>query len=46
MVLVFERMFLLAGLLFLGVLPLLIFLKSPDHDAAEQHKPVELHVEA
>jgi DHA2 family multidrug resistance protein len=46
MVLVFERMFLLAGLLFLGVLPLLIFLKSPDHEAIQQHKPVELHVEA
>jgi DHA2 family multidrug resistance protein len=47
MVMVFEKMFLGAGLLFLGVLPLLIFLKSPDHDeAAQQHKPVDIHVEA
>jgi DHA2 family multidrug resistance protein len=42
MVLTFEKLFLLAGIAFLFVLPLLVLLKSPDHDA----KPsVDVHVE-
>jgi DHA2 family multidrug resistance protein len=41
MVLSFEKLFLLAGILFLLVLPLLLFLKTP-----EQSGPVaEVHVE-
>jgi DHA2 family multidrug resistance protein len=43
-VLTFEKLFLLSGILFLGVLPLLVFLRSPDHDAAPS-KPAEVHVE-
>ncbi|HMI82975.1 MAG TPA: MFS transporter, partial [Polyangiaceae bacterium] len=42
MVLTFEKLFLLTGILFLVVLPILIFLKSPDH---EQNGPAEVHVE-
>ena len=42
MVLTFEKLFLLAGILFLFVLPILIFLKSPDH--GDQVK-ADVHVE-
>ena len=42
LVLTFEKLFLLAGILFLFVLPLLLFLKSPDH--GDQVK-VDVHVE-
>jgi len=42
MVLTFEKLFLLSGILFLFVLPLLFFLKSPDH--GNQAK-VDVHVE-
>ncbi len=41
MVLTFDKLFLLAGILFLLVLPLLFFLKAPDHDA----KVADVHVE-
>jgi len=41
MVLTFEKLFLLSGILFLLVLPLLLLLKSPDHDA----KVADVHVE-
>jgi DHA2 family multidrug resistance protein len=50
-VLMFEKLFLLSGILFLLVLPLLVFLKSPDHDktAAAPGSPpppkLEVHVE-
>ncbi|HEX3770333.1 MAG TPA: DHA2 family efflux MFS transporter permease subunit [Polyangiaceae bacterium] len=50
--LAFERVFLLAGVLFLLVLPLLIFLKTPDdetqaaaHDAAGPGKAEPIHIE-
>jgi DHA2 family multidrug resistance protein len=42
MVLTFEKLFLLAGILFLLILPLLWFLKSPTHDAAPK---ADVHVE-
>jgi DHA2 family multidrug resistance protein len=42
MVLTFEKLFLLSGILFLVVLPILIFLKSPDHD---EKAPADVHVE-
>ena len=53
MVITFDRLFLLSGLLFLAVLPLLYFLKSPDHvpnqaapDQSVPTPPVEpIHVE-
>jgi DHA2 family multidrug resistance protein len=41
MVLTFDKLFLLSGILFLLVLPLLFFLKSPDHDS----KVADVHVE-
>jgi hypothetical protein len=46
----FEKLFLFAGLLFLVVLPLLFFLKSPEHDQdapkAEGGAPhIEAHIE-
>lgn len=41
-VLTFDKLFLLSGFLFLLVLPLLLFLKSPDH---ERKAPVDAHVE-
>jgi DHA2 family multidrug resistance protein len=47
-VLTFEKLFLLSGVLFLGVLPLLYFLKSPEHDGAAAGgggKPAEVHLE-
>ena len=47
-VLTFEKLFLLSGILFLGVLPLLYFLKSPEHEgmvAAGAGKPAEVHIE-
>jgi MFS transporter, DHA2 family, multidrug resistance protein len=44
-VMTFDRLFLLSGILFLIVLPLLIFLKSPDH-APNQAAPAEAaHIE-
>jgi DHA2 family multidrug resistance protein len=43
-VLMFEKLFLLSGILFLVVLPLLYFLKSPDHDMPPTK--IEVHVEA
>jgi DHA2 family multidrug resistance protein len=42
-VLMFEKLFLLAGIAFLVVLPLLAFLKSPDHGEVAK---VDVHVEA
>ena len=47
-VLMFERLFLLTGILFLIVLPLLWFLRSPDHDEAAAGgapKKIDVHVE-
>jgi hypothetical protein len=44
----FERLFLLSGLLFLVVLPLLVFLRSPDHESpgTAEKKPIpDAHVE-
>jgi MFS transporter, DHA2 family, multidrug resistance protein len=41
-VLTFDKLFLLSGILFLFVLPLLLFLKSPDH---ERKAAVDSHVE-
>jgi DHA2 family multidrug resistance protein len=43
-VLMFEKLFLLSGILFLAVLPMLYFLRSPDHEAAPS-KPADVHVE-
>lgn len=43
MVLVFEKLFLVSGIAFLLVLPLLIFLKSPDHGEAPK---IDAHIEA
>ena len=44
--LAFERVFLLAGIMFLLVLPLLIFLKTPEETAASGSKEkVEVHIE-
>jgi MFS transporter, DHA2 family, multidrug resistance protein len=43
-VLAFEKMFLLAGLLFLLVLPLLFFLKAPKEDDKKGEK-IDVHVE-
>ena len=42
-VIAFNRLFLLSGLLFLLILPLLYFLKSPDHAPVKSAEPV--HVE-
>ncbi len=42
-VLMFEKLFLVSGIAFLVVLPLLIFLKSPEHGEGPK---VEVHVEA
>jgi DHA2 family multidrug resistance protein len=45
-VLTFDKLFLLSGIVFLAVLPLLYFLRSPDHDgAASSAKPAEVHIE-
>jgi DHA2 family multidrug resistance protein len=48
-VLMFEKLFLLSGILFLLVLPLLIFLKSPDHDekspSGAPAPKIDVHVE-
>jgi DHA2 family multidrug resistance protein len=41
-VLAFEKLFLLAGILFLAVLPLLLFLKKPDDEPGPK---VDVHVE-
>jgi DHA2 family multidrug resistance protein len=41
-VLSFEKLFLLAGVLFLGVLPLLLFLKQPKNDGTQTHVHVEI----
>jgi DHA2 family multidrug resistance protein len=43
-VLAFEKMFLLAGLLFLLVLPLLFFLKAPN-DEPQKGEKIDVHVE-
>jgi DHA2 family multidrug resistance protein len=40
--LTFEKMFLMAGILFLVILPLLVFLKAPEAEAAQK---VDAHVE-
>ncbi len=40
MVLAFERLFYLAGILFLCVLPLVFFLKTPKHAEAEVHMEI------
>ena len=46
MVLAFEKMFLLAGILFAMVLPLLFFLKTPKiEEGAEKGEKIEVHVE-
>jgi DHA2 family multidrug resistance protein len=49
-VITFDRLFLLSGILFLMVLPLLLLLKSPDHQAPNQAAPMQappepVHVE-
>ena len=44
-VLAFEKMFLLAGLLFLGVLPLLLFLRAPDTEDGPKAEKIDVHVE-
>jgi DHA2 family multidrug resistance protein len=46
-VLMFEKLFMLSGILFLVVLPLLYFLKSPDHDGPGKGAApkVDVHVE-
>jgi DHA2 family multidrug resistance protein len=44
-VLAFEKMFLLAGLLFLMVLPLLLFLKAPDTEGRPKGEKIDVHVE-
>jgi len=44
-VITFERLFLLSGILFLFVLPLLIFLKSPDHGPNQAAPAEAAHVE-
>ncbi len=41
----FNRVFLLAGVAFLLVLPVLTFLKVPDDQAPGPKKKVEVHVE-
>ncbi len=43
--LAFERVFLLAGIAFLLVLPLLFFLKTPDDLPAAPHEKVDVHIE-
>jgi hypothetical protein len=43
MVLTYEKLFMLSGILFLLVLPLLYFLRSPQHDKAAER--VDVHVE-
>ncbi len=43
--LAFERVFLLAGIMFLLVLPLLIFLKTPDDVPATPREKVDVHIE-
>ncbi len=43
MLLAFDRVFLAAGLAFLTVLPLLLFLKTPDHGAPVEK--IEVHLE-
>jgi DHA2 family multidrug resistance protein len=43
MVLTFEKLFLLSGILFLFVLPILFFLRSPDH--GDKVSTAEVHVE-
>jgi DHA2 family multidrug resistance protein len=44
--LAFERVFLLAGIAFLAVLPLLYFLKVPDADPdAPKKEKVDVHIE-
>jgi len=42
-VLMFEKLFLLAGILFLAILPVLYFLKAPDD--AEEKPAADVHVE-
>jgi DHA2 family multidrug resistance protein len=44
-VLMFEKLFLLTGILFLVVLPLLWFLRSPDHEEKSPAKKIDVHVE-
>lgn len=44
-VMTFERLFLLSGILFLFVLPLLVFLKSPDHAPNRGGAAAAAHVE-
>jgi DHA2 family multidrug resistance protein len=44
-VLTFDKLFLLSGIVFLAVLPLLYFLQSPDHDKAPSAKAAEVHIE-
>ena len=46
MVLGFERVFLVAGVAFLAVLPLLIFLKSPDRAGGGPAPKIEVHIDA
>ncbi len=43
MMLTYEKLFLLSGILFVLVMPLLYFLRSPRH--SQGSKPVEVHVE-
>lgn len=47
MILSFEKLFMLAGILFLCVLPLVLFLRAPKlaGPAAAKEKPVDVHIE-
>jgi hypothetical protein len=42
MVLSFERLFYICGIAFLCVLPLVLFLRTPDHGTAEK---VDVHID-
>jgi MFS transporter, DHA2 family, multidrug resistance protein len=44
-VLSFEKMFLLSGILFMAVLPLLLFLRAPEDDENKKTEKAEVHVE-
>jgi DHA2 family multidrug resistance protein len=44
-VLSFEKMFLLSGILFLLVLPLLLFLRAPKEENAKTREKIDVHVE-
>ena len=43
-VLAFEKMFLLSGIVFLAILPLVFFLRTPD-DQSKRAEKIDVHVE-